>query len=195
MTTALQRGEQADAAATGVLARTAEAHTDDEVRPGRDRARRASHDDDGRLERPVDLAELLAPRSDLVAVVALTDVPAAVGVRGRRARRLRGTAAEKRHGCGVESDRAVKAVELLVAHHLHRGLHELSDHCREAAARLGDLVVGELSPHLLRASLVHDAVLLLDRGIHHRQREVEQVADLSVAGEEGLSPVRRADDT
>jgi hypothetical protein len=123
-------------------------------------------------------------------VVALADVPAAVGIRCRRAGTLGRSPAVERHDRGVEADRAVVARKLLLAADADRGLQQHGDHSFEALPVLMYFCRRELFALFHGGVFVHDPVFHLDGGIHDREGEVEQVAHLAVAGEKALSRPR-----
>ena len=101
-------GQHPGAGAAGVLAGPGHGHPDREVRAGGRRAGRPGGGGDGGLQRPADLAQRLSLVVLALAVVALADVPAAVGVAGAQPGAPGRAAGEQRDRGGVQAGAAVE---------------------------------------------------------------------------------------
>jgi len=99
-------------------------------------------DSDGGLQRPADLAQWLALVGFAFAVVALADVPAAVGVAGAQPGTPGRAAAEQRDRGGVQAGAAVESGALVLGEDRDAGLQQGAGQRLEPAAGGGGLIGG-----------------------------------------------------
>ena len=133
-------GQDPGAGAAGVFAGPGQRHPGREVRGRGRRAGRPGGDRDGGLQRPADLAQRLALVIFAVAVVALADVPAAVGVAGAQPGALGRATGKQWHRGGIQGGTAVRSGAFILGEHRDAGLQQRIDQRLEPVAGSGGLV-------------------------------------------------------
>ena len=143
------RGQDPGAGAAGVLPGPGHGHADSEVGVCGRGAGRPCGDRDGGFQRPGEFAQRLALVVLTLAVVALADVPAAVGVAGAQPGAPGRAAGKQRHRGGVQAGAAAEGGALAGGEHRDAGFQQRIDQRLEPVPGGGGLTGG----HRLDAGL------------------------------------------
>ena len=177
-------GRHPGAGAAGVFAGPGHGQTGGQVRVRGRGAGRPGGDRDGGFQRPGEFAQRLAFVVFMLAVVALADVPAAVGVAGREAGALGRAAAEQRDGGGVQPGAAVEGSPLVAVKDGDASLQQRIDQRLEPVPGGGGLIGGHRPGAGLELVLGKPPVLRQRRGVRDLEDLGEAVAHPAVGGQE-----------
>ena len=145
-------------------------------------ARRPGGDGDGGFQRPGEFAQRLALVVFAFAVVALADVPAAVGVAGRQAGAPGRAAGEQRHRGGIQGGAAAEGGALILGQDRDAGLQQRVDQRLEPVPGRGGLAGGHGLGAGLKLAVGQPPVFRQRRGVRGGHDRVEAVPDPAVGG-------------